>query len=73
VTSALLEAPTRAFAAPDRPGRIADGDGVTLEERLKQTWRALQAQGTAECPLCKSRMTQVERGGECTSCGTRLS
>ena len=73
MTSALLEAPARAFAAEDRPGRIADGGGGTLEERLQQTWRALQAQGAAECPLCHSTMTRVERVGECTSCGTRLS
>ena len=45
---------------------------MTLEERLQGVWRSLHADGAAECPLCRARMTRVAGGGECGSCGTRL-
>ena len=72
MTATLLDAPGRLFAESGQPARITGGR-VTLEERLGSTWRALQAQGVAECPLCHARMNRVEGVGECTDCGTRLS
>jgi hypothetical protein len=72
MTPALLDAPVRLFGEAGQPD-AATGGRVTLEERLGSTWRALQAQGVAECPVCRARMTRVEQAGECTSCGSRLS
>jgi hypothetical protein len=70
MSPALLDAPVRLFAesAPEPP----DGGHMTLEERLSSTWRALETQGLAECPLCRSRMGKAGPVGECGSCGTRL-
>jgi hypothetical protein len=49
------------------------GGRITLEERLRATWRAANAEGAADCPLCGSRMTLSAAAAECGSCGTRLS
>jgi hypothetical protein len=71
VTPALLDAPARLFA--ESALETPDGGHVTLEERLRRTWRALETQGVSECPLCRSRMSKAGPVAECTSCGTRLS
>jgi hypothetical protein len=51
----------------------ASGRRATLEERLRVTWRAANAEGSADCPLCGSRMTLRDAAAECGSCGTRLT
>jgi hypothetical protein len=72
MTTALLESPTRMFgeSAGDPPPA---GGRATLEERLRETWRALNAHGAAECPVCRSRMMFRDGSGECGSCGSRLT
>ena len=72
----MSTAATGIAGAPVR--RVAVGGGgerrrVTLEERLRATWRAAHAEGVADCPLCGSRMTWRDDAAECGSCGTRLS
>ena len=72
MTGALLEAPRReqAHLAPAH-GRM--GGGLTLEERLEGAWRGLKAEGEADCPVCRARMSLVGRAGECSGCGSRLA
>jgi hypothetical protein len=72
MSTALLEPPARLFG--ESPCRAAHSGGrMTLEERLRDTWRAVNAEGAADCPLCGSRMTVRDAAAECGSCGTRLS
>jgi hypothetical protein len=71
MSPALLDAPVRLSAKSADPARVSGGR-MTLEQRLDQTWRTLQAQGAAECPLCHSRMSNHGSAGECGGCGTRL-
>jgi hypothetical protein len=67
---ALLEPPARLFGeSPLSPAR----GRITLEEHLRATWRAANAEGTADCPMCGSGMTLSDAAAECGSCGTRLS
>jgi len=71
VTGALLESPARLFARPpdgDRRGR-----GLTLEQHLSGAWRAVQAHGAAECPVCRGPMTLSGGSARCEGCGSRLS
>jgi hypothetical protein len=72
MTAALLDSPAPLFAQAGAPVRPSGGR-MTLEERLRGTWRALHTEGVAECPLCRSRMTLQDDSGACGSCGTRLS
>jgi hypothetical protein len=69
MTTALMERPL--FDPTERP-ETPDGR-LTLEQRLNRTWHALQADGSAACPLCHEPMTSTGAIGECTSCGTKLS
>ena len=71
MTSALLERPVPPAGETAKRGR-SPGGGMTLEERLQGVWRSLHADGAAECPLCRARMTCVAGCGECGSCATRL-
>ena len=72
MSTALLEPSARLFG--ESPWEAAaSGRRVTLEERLRATWRAANAEGFADCPLCGSRMTLRDAAAECGSCGTRLS
>ena len=71
MTSALMDPPVRLFGEAAERVR-SHGGGSTLEERLQGVWRSLQADGAAECPLCRARMTRATDGGECGACGTRL-
>jgi hypothetical protein len=71
MSPALLDAPVRLSAESADPARVSGGR-MTLEQRLDRTWRTLQAQGAAECPLCHSRMSNHGSAGECGGCGTRL-
>jgi hypothetical protein len=72
MTAALLDSPVRLLTEARGPAPPSGGR-MTLEERLTGTWRALHADGVAECPLCRSRMTLHQGSGACGSCGTRLS
>jgi hypothetical protein len=72
MTTALLEPPARLSGGSPWEA-AASGRRVTLEERLRATWRAATAEGVADCPLCGSRMTISDAAAECGSCGTRLS
>jgi hypothetical protein len=72
MSSALLEAPARLFG--ESPLEAAPSGGrITLEDRLRATWRAANTQGVADCPLCGSHMTLRDAVAECGSCGTRLT
>jgi hypothetical protein len=63
-------------AVLDRPGSVTDrpalGGGGTLEELLAATLHAARANGSAECPVCRARMTATRAGAECGGCGSRL-
>jgi hypothetical protein len=72
MTAALLDSPAPLFTQAGARVRPSGGQ-MTLEERLRGTWRALQTEGVAECPLCSSRMTLRDGSGACGSCGTRLT
>jgi hypothetical protein len=72
MSTVLLEVPARLFGKSPWEA-AASGRRVTLEERLRATWRAAHAGGVADCPLCESRMTWRDDAAECGSCGTRLS
>ena len=49
------------------------GGGLTLEQLLDGVWEGLHADGAAECPVCRTRMTAVSGGGSCGGCGSSLS
>ena len=72
MTAALLEAPRRS-QAQHAPPDARVGGGLTLEELLAGAWRGLKADGEADCPVCRARMSLVERVGECSGCGSRLA
>ena len=72
MTPALLESPRSLFAGARR-ARPAGGRGATLEERLEQALGAVQAEGQAECPVCRSAMHLEGAAGRCTGCGSTLA
>jgi tRNA(Ile2) C34 agmatinyltransferase TiaS len=72
MTAALLTSPPSLFAAARRSGP-ADRRGVTLEERLEWSWRAVQAEGRAECPVCRAGMRSDGSVARCSGCGSKLA
>jgi hypothetical protein len=68
MTGALLESPGRLSARPPEGGRR----GLTLEQHLSGSWRAVQAHGSAECPVCRGPMTLSGGSARCEGCGSRL-
>ena len=72
MTTALLESPTRMFGESGGDPPPAGGR-ATLEERLRDAWRVMNADGAAECPVCRSRTIFRDGSGECGSCGSRLT
>jgi hypothetical protein len=72
MSTALLEAPIRAFAA-----QAADGRRPTLAELLDATWRQATTHGTADCPICHAEMRATggaaDAAARCTGCGTTLA
>ena len=83
MTAALLDRP--GFSSSDCP---AMGDGPTLEDVLNAVLDDALDNGSAECPVCRARMTstRVPAGAsagagtgagaptaECGGCGSRLS
>jgi hypothetical protein len=73
MTTALLESPLSLFGEARRSPAPAGGRGVTLEERLETAWRAVQADGLAECPVCRAAMRREGAAGTCTGCGSTLA
>jgi hypothetical protein len=78
MSTALLESPL-SLSKPALRSRAAGGPGLTLEERLEAAWRGAQAEGVAECPVCRARMQpEGEPQGQgrpvrCLDCGSTLS
>ena len=74
VNPGLLELPRpaksrREWAAGCEPAGRRE---PTLEDRLEEAWRAVQADGETECPVCRARMKLDQRSGRCGGCGSRL-
>jgi hypothetical protein len=67
MSTALMEAPTALFAAA-----AAGGRRPTLEELLESRWRAVNAAGEADCPVCQARMHLDGEQARCGGCGTTL-
>jgi hypothetical protein len=72
MTTALLESPLPLFAEASR-SRPAGGRGMTLEERLEGAWRAVRAEGVAECPVCRTAMRAENGAAKCSGCGSTLA
>ena len=72
MTSALLESPLSLFAEARR-SQPAGGRGITLEERLEHAWRAVHAEGLAECPVCHAGMRAEGSAARCAGCGSTLA
>jgi hypothetical protein len=72
MTAALLDLPL-SLSGQTRRLRPAGGRDVTLEERLESALRSVQADGAAECPVCRSRMHAEEGAARCSGCGSTLS
>jgi hypothetical protein len=68
MSSALMEAPTALFATA-----AAGGRRPTLEELLESRWRAVNAAGQADCPVCHATMHLEGEQARCGGCGTTLS
>ena len=49
------------------------GGRPTLEEKLSRVWEGLHADGAAECPVCRGRMTSGSGGGRCVDCGVSVT
>jgi hypothetical protein len=56
-----------------RRGDSSGGGRLTLEQLLDGVWEGLHADGAAECPVCRGRMSVAESGGLCGDCGSTLS
>ena len=72
MTPAVLDRPAPLFERPAIEG------GLTLEERLNAVLHSVHTNGSAECPVCRARMTSARAGaqeaaGACGGCGSRLS
>ena len=81
--AALAERPPRVFTDPPpklgsagvrRPTESSGGGRLTLEQRLDSVWEGLCADGAAECPICRGRVTHVAgaAAAQCGDCGTSL-
>jgi hypothetical protein len=57
-----------------KPGRsssrLFEPEGATLEDAVLRIWDDLLVDGRADCPVCRSAMTQA---GRCEGCGAELS
>jgi tRNA(Ile2) C34 agmatinyltransferase TiaS len=73
MTSALLESPPISLFAEARRADAAGGRGITLEQRLERTLRAVQSEGKAQCPVCHASMRLEGHAGRCTGCGSTLA
>ena len=62
-------------AQPRRDRRPCDlpGRGVTLGQLLARAREAVEAEGSADCPICGAAMHRAALAAECGGCGSRLS
>ena len=69
--SATLTTPAMPLLRPggDRPRPR----GLTLEQRLENSFSELQAGATTACPVCRAPMLPAPGGGRCSGCGSQLS
>jgi len=75
---AVIPKDRQRFSVHDRPRRFGhldarqmfDPGAPTLDERISSTWAGLVSSGSAECPVCASR---VRAGQPCAGCGSELS
>ncbi|MDQ3647438.1 MAG: hypothetical protein M3433_02420 [Actinomycetota bacterium] len=58
---------------PESPVGRPNGGRPTLEDRISRVWEGLHADGTAECPVCRGRMTSAIGEGRCLDCGSSLT
>ena len=58
---------------PESPTGRPNGGRPTLEDRISRVWEGLHADGAAECPVCRGRMTSRMGGGHCLDCGSSLT
>ncbi|MGH2762367.1 MAG: hypothetical protein ACRDL4_21310 [Thermoleophilaceae bacterium] len=72
MTTALLESTLSPFGEAGR-ARPAGGRRPTLEERLEEAWRAVRADGRAECPVCHAEMRPEDGAARCGDCGSTLT
>ena len=56
--------------AVEEETRLFEPSEVTLEATILGAWEALTAHGRADCPVCHG---ELERGGDCATCGSSLS
>ena len=56
--------------AVEEETRLFEPSEVTLEDTILGAWEALAAHGRADCPVCHG---ELERGGDCATCGSSLS
>ncbi len=77
MSGALAERPQRLFGDPPRKlgsagvrrsTESSGGGRLTLEQRLDSVWEGLAADGAAECPVCRGRITRVA-GAPAAQCG----
>jgi hypothetical protein len=80
MTGAVLDRPGALLAdedaeagVPDAGAPLVGGGRVTLEELLDRALHAARANGSAECPVCRARMTREAEAALCGGCGSRLS
>ena len=50
--------------------RMFEPGAPTLDERISSTWSSLLGSGSAECPVCATRVRAAE---PCSGCGSKLS
>ena len=68
----------RNFPGTGRPRRFGhpqacqpfEPGAPTLDERISTTWAGLVSSGTAECPVCATRLRAAQ---PCSGCGSELS
>jgi hypothetical protein len=78
VSAALLDPPRLGHplplsAAARRERGHPGARRPTLEERLEVAWGRLDADGVAECPVCRAPMHREGATGRCGGCGSTLS
>ncbi len=70
---AVAEPPVRLFGDGTDRSFAPRRRGITLEERLDASWRALAGEGEAACPVCRAHMRLCEGAGHCDGCGSQLT
>jgi hypothetical protein len=50
--------------------QMSEPGARTLDERISSTWSVLVSEGTADCPVCASRIRAAQ---SCVTCGSELT